>query len=110
MIQLDKQLGRIQQLPSDERLRALKRIIPKKTLPAILRKCHRRQRHCKRLPGWFMVWFMVAMGLYFRDDYCQVYRWMQGKGHAPGAFPQALVLGLCEIGAHAIWRHQRVSG
>jgi hypothetical protein len=177
VIQFDKEVERIRQLPTDERLRALKRIIPKKTVQAILRKTRSRQRYCKRLPGWFMVWFLVTMGLYFRDDYCQVYRWMQGKGHAPGrsticmarqslgiapmrllhleivqllaqldtpgafyrgmrlmaidgfvldlpdrpdlarvfgrpkggrapgAFPQARVLGLCEIGTHVIWRH-----
>jgi hypothetical protein len=177
VIQFDKEVEGILQLPTDERLQALKRIIPKKTVQAILRKTRSRQRHCKRLPGWFMVWFMVTMGLYFRDDYCQLYRWMQGKGHAPGrsticmarrslgvaplrllhleivrllaqrdtpgafyrdmrlmaidgfvldlpdrpvldrvfgrpkggrtpgAFPQARVLGLCEIGTHVIWRH-----
>lgn len=177
MIQLDKEVERVLQLPTDERLRALKRIIPKKTVQAVLRKCRCRRRYCKRLPGWFMVWFMVTMGLYVRDDYCQVYRWMQGRGappgrsticmarqslgiapmrllhfeivrllaqpdtpgafyrnmrlmaidgfvldlpdrpalarvfgrpksgRAPGAFPQARVLGLCEIGTHVIWRH-----
>ena len=165
------------QLPTDERLRALKRIIPKKTVQAVLRKARRRQRYCKRLPGWFMVWFVVTLGLYVRDDYRQVYRWMQGHGAAPGrptlcmarhslgvaplrllhaavvrllaahdtpgafyrgmrlmaldgfvldlpdrpdlarvfgrpkggrtpgAFPQARVLGLCEIGTHVMWRH-----
>jgi Transposase DDE domain/Insertion element 4 transposase N-terminal len=177
VIQFDKEVEGVLQLPSDERLRALKRIIPKKTVQAILRKARSRQRYCKRLPGWFMIWFLVTMGLYFRDDYCQVFRWMQGKGHAPGrsticmarhslgiaplrllhleivrlladadtpgafyrdmrlmaidgfvldlpdrpelarvfgrpkggrtpgAFPQARVLGLCEIGTHVIWRH-----
>src|ERR1700733_8150652 len=177
MIHLDKEVDAVLQLPTDERLRALKRIIPKKTVQAILRKTRSRQRYCKRLPGWFMVWFMVTMGLYLRDDYCQIYRWAQGQGHAPrrsticmarqslgvaplrllhfeivrllatmdtpgafyrdmrlmamdgfvldlpdrpdlarifgrpnggrtpGAFPQARVLGLCEIGTHVIWRH-----
>lgn len=177
MIQLGKEVEQVLQLPSDERLRALKRIIPKKTVQAILRKARSRQRHCKRLPGWFVCWFVISMGLYFRDDYCQVYRWLNSKGHAPGrstlcmarqslgvapmrllhlevvrllahldtpgafyrdmrlmaidgfvlnlpdrphlervfgrpksgraagAFPQARVLGLCEVGTHVIWRH-----
>lgn len=177
MIHFDKDVERILQLPSDERLRALKRILPKRTVQAILRKARRRQRHCKRLPGWFMVWFMVTMGLYVRDDYVQIYRWLQANADAPGrsticmarqslgvapmrllhfaivrllaqldtpgafyrsmrlmaidgfvvdlpdraelarvfgrpkggrtagAFPQARVLGLCEIGTHVIWRH-----
>jgi hypothetical protein len=177
MIDLGKEVVGISQQPTDERLRAMKRIIPKKAVQAILRKTGRRQRYCKRLPGWFMVWFVVTMGLYFRDDYCQVYRWMHGVGHAPGrstigmarqslgaaplrllhfevvrllaeletpgafyrgmrlmamdgfvldvadrpdlarvfgkpnggrtpgAFPQARVLALCEIGTHVIWRY-----
>ena len=74
MIHLDKEVEAVLQLPTDERLRALKRIIPKKIVQAILGKTRSRQRYCKRLPGWFMVWFMVSMGLYVRDDYCQVYR------------------------------------
>jgi hypothetical protein len=177
MIDLDKEVQAITQLPSDERLRALKRILPKKTVQAILRKTGRRQRHCKRLPGWFMVWFVVSMGIYCRDDYRQIYRWLQqGKrapgrstfcearqslgvapvrllhaaivqwladsstpgafyrgmrlmaldgfvldlpdrpdlvrifgrpkgGRTPGAFPQARVLALCEIGTHVIGKH-----
>lgn len=178
MINLDKEVQAILQLPTDERLRALKRILPKRTLQAILRKANRRQGRCKRLPGWFMIWFVVTMGLYCRDDYRQVYRWMNGRGgapgrstlcearhslgvapmrllhlevvrllatpatpgafyrgmrlmaldgfvvdlpdrrvlarvfgrpqsgRAPGAFPQARVLALCEIGTHVMWRHQ----
>ncbi len=177
MIDLEKEVQRIAQLPGDERLRALKRIIPQKTVQGILRRVGRRQRHCRRLPGWFLVWFVVGMGFYCRDSYCQVYRWLQAhnrvprrstlcearhslgvpaflllynevvrllaeestpgafyrdmrlmaldgfvvdlpdrpdlarifgrpkSGRAPGAFPQARVLALCETGTHVIWRH-----
>ncbi len=178
MIAFDQQCQAAAQLPRDDMQRALKRIIPKKTVQAVLRQVRRRQRHCKRLPGWFMVWFMVALGLYGRDDYCQVYRWLQRTGlppgrstlcmarqslgiaalrllaqavvqllaqadtpgafyrdlrlmaldgfvvdlpdrpelarrfgrpqggRTPGAFPQARVLALCEVGSHVLWRHQ----
>jgi len=83
MIILDKEVQRIMQLPDRERLLALKRIIPRKTVQAVLRKTGRRQRFCRRLPGWFMVWFVIALGLYCRDSYCQVYRWLQAHNRVP---------------------------
>src|SRR4051794_40084460 len=125
-----------------------------------------------------MVWFVIALGLFCRDCYRQVFRWLQpyrkagtpgrttlcearerlgvapmrllaerairlqgtpntpgafyrgmramaldgfvldlpdtpanerafgrpGSGRAPGAFPQARVLSLCETGSHVLWR------
>jgi hypothetical protein len=69
MIDLDKDVQRILQLPANERLSALKRIIPRKTVQAVLRKSRRRQRYCRRLPGWFMVWFVIGLGLYSRYSY-----------------------------------------
>ncbi len=83
MIDLDKEIHRIGQLPDEERLLALKRIIPHKTVQAALRKVGSRQRHCRRLPGWFMVWFVVGLGFYCRDSYCQVFRWLQGRKRVP---------------------------
>ena len=178
MIDLNQEVQAAAQLPRDDLQRALKRIISKKTVQAVLQQTRCRQRYCKRLPGWFMVWFLVAMGLYYRDDYTQLYRWLQrtslppgrstlcmarhslgvaavrllsqtvvqllaqadtpgafyrglrlmaldgfvldlpdrdqlarlfGRpqgGRTPGAFPQARVLALCEVGSHVLWRHQ----
>jgi len=83
MIYLDKEVQRISQLPDQERLQALKRIIPRKTVQAVLRKARRRQRHCRRLPGWFMIWFVVGLGFYCRDSYRQVYRWLQAHNRVP---------------------------
>lgn len=83
MIDLDKDVQQIARLPDDERLRALKRIIRHKTVQAVLRKTRRRQRYCKRLPGWFMVWFVIGLGLYCRDSHCQVYRWLQAHNRVP---------------------------
>jgi hypothetical protein len=177
MIKLSTEFQRIAQLPTEERLKALKRIIPRRTVQAVLRKARSRQRPCRRLPGWFMVWFVVGLGFYGRDSYRQVYRWLQPhnnvpersslcearhsvgvaafrmlwneivrylanestpgafhrgmrlmamdgfvvdlpdrpelarvfgrpkSGRAPGAFPQARVLALCETGTHVVWRH-----
>lgn len=161
-----------------ERVRALKRIVPLSAIRDVLRKTGRGRRPCRRLPRWFVVWFVIAIGLFCRDNYCQVFRWLQryrrngtpgrstlcearhsvgpaplrllaervvqlqgqqdtpqtfyagmrlmaldgfvvdvpdtpanerafdrpGGGRAPGAFPQARVLSLCEIGTHVLWR------
>ena len=179
MLRLDKEVANVAQLPSDQRLAGLKRIIPRKTVQAILNKCQVRQGFCKRLPGWFMVWFVIGLGLFCRDSYCQVFRWLQSRrslvpgrstlcearhslgvaplrwlaemvvqllatpetpnafyrgmrlmaidgfvldlpdqpelarvfgrpksGRADGAFPQARVLALSEVGTHVIWKHQ----
>src|SRR5438105_1923326 len=84
MIDLEKEIQHVSQLPTDERLQALKRILPKRTVNKVLRKARSRQRYCRRLPGWFMVWFVVGLGFYGRDDYCQVYRWLQQGKRVPG--------------------------
>lgn len=161
-----------------ERVRALKRIVSRKAIAKALRSSHGKHRHCRRLPRWFMVWFVIAMGLFCSDSYRQVFRWLHrfkkngtpgrstlcearksigvaplrcladevielqgrpetpgafyagmrlmaldsfvvdvadtpenvrafgrpGSGRAPGAFPQARVLSLCEAGTHVLWR------
>src|SRR5208337_1477198 len=178
MTALGKEVADLAQHPTDERLRALKRIIPCSTVKAILKK-HGHYRYCARVPKWFMVWFVIGLGLFSCDCYRQIYRWLQcfrrpgatpGKttlcearqrlgvaplrwlmdkvvtlsataatpgafyhgmrlmaldgfivdladtianasifgrpknGHAVGAFPQARILALCEIGTHILWK------
>ena len=164
--------------PTAERISALKRIVPRKAIEKSLRPSQHKHRHCSRLPRWFMVWFVIALGLFCRDSYRQVFRWIQrflpdgtpgrstlcearkslgvaplrrladaiielpgkletphcfyagmrlmaidsfvvdvadrpgnvrafgkpGGGRSPGAFPQARVLSLCELGTHVLWR------
>ena len=164
--------------PTAERVQALKRILPKAAIGAVLRKMGRGGTYCRRLPRWFVVWFVIAMGLFCPDSYRQVFRWLHrfkkgitpgrstlcearksvgvaplrclaeevielqgqpqtphafyagmrlmaldsfiidvadtpanerafgrpGSGRAPGAFPQARVLSLCEAGTHVLWR------
>ena len=178
MISVDKEVAQFASWPTRERIRALKRIIPRANVEAVLARCGRAGRFCRRLPGWFMVWFVIALGLFCRDSYRQVFRWLQpyrrdgtpgrstlcearkrlglapflalakvvvrllctpdipgafyrgmrlmaidgfvldlpdtpenervfgrpGSGRAPGAFPQARVLALCETGSHVLWR------
>ena len=64
----------------------LKRIIPRADTQEILRQTGRDRTHCPRLPGWFLIWFVVALGLFCRDSYRQVFRWLQPyrRGGTPG--------------------------
>jgi hypothetical protein len=65
------------QWPTAERLRALKRIVPRAQLQAVLRRTGHARRRYLRLPAWFMVWFVIALGLFCRDSYRQVFKWLQ---------------------------------
>src|SRR5947209_5696572 len=65
------------QWPTTERLRALQRIVPRAAVGAVLRRTGHAARHYRRLPAWFMVWFVIALGLCGRDSYRQVFRWLQ---------------------------------
>jgi hypothetical protein len=69
-----------------ERTRALKRIIPKAAIGKVLRKTGRGRAPCRRLPRWFVVWFVIAIGLFCPDSYRQVFRWLHRfkKGLTPG--------------------------
>ena len=59
--------------PVKDRVRAIQRILPRRKLTALLRD----EYHCSRLPAWFVVWFVVGIGLFCRDSYRQVFRWLQ---------------------------------
>jgi hypothetical protein len=178
MIDIGKEVDAFASWPTRERTRALKRIIPRARVEEALARSGRDRAFCPRLPGWFMVWFVIALGLFCRDCYRQVFRWLQpfrqgaipprstscearhrpgvapmrrlaeevvrllgrpetpgafyrgmrtmardgftvdlpdtprndrafgrpGGHRAPGAFPQARVLALCETGSHVLWR------
>ncbi len=178
MVSIDTDVARVSSWPRGERIAALKRIVPRARVNAALATCGKAAGYCARLPDWFMVWFVVSLGLFCRDCYRQVYRWLQpyrpggipgrsslcearkrigiaplravakavvrllgtpetpgafyrglrlmaidgfvlnvpdtpanerafgrpGSGRAPGAFPQARVLALCETGTHVLWR------
>lgn len=161
-----------------ERIQALKRIVTRARVQAVLRRCGKATQHCRRLPRWFMVWFVIALGLFCPDCYRQIFRSLSryrrgstpgrstlcearqrlgvaplrlladelielegkpqtphafyagmrlmaldsfvvdladtpanarafgrpGSGRAPGAFPQARCLSLCETGTHVLWK------
>src|SRR5882724_3807593 len=67
----------LMQWPTAERVRALKRIIPRAKVQEILRRTGHARRRYLRLPAWFMVWFVIALGLFCRDSYRQVFKWLQ---------------------------------
>lgn len=77
MVNLEQDFGQLAQQLTTERVRALKRIIPKADLQAVLKATGQHRRRCRRLPPWFMVWFVIALGLFCRDGYRQVFRWLQ---------------------------------
>lgn len=86
MLGLDKEVCGVAALPTDERVAGLKRIIPRKTVQAVLNRTHPNQRPCKRLPRVFVVWFVIGLALHNRDCYTQVFRWLHGrKTPVPGA-------------------------
>ena len=59
-----------------ERVQALKRIVPKSSIAKILKRCGGERRHCRRLPRWFVVWFVISLGLFCSDSYRQIFRWL----------------------------------
>jgi Insertion element 4 transposase N-terminal/Transposase DDE domain len=171
-------LALLQQRPTDQRVRALERIIPLSVVQQVLRQTGHADRHCPRLPFWLVTWMVVGLGLFAKDSYRQIFKNLQpyrpgatpgrnaiaqaraalgfwplrllahrvvqlraspatpgafykglrlmaldgfvldlpdtpandkafgrpGTGRAPGAFPQARVLALCEVGTHVLYR------
>ena len=73
-------------LPSDERLRALERIIPLALIQRILAETGHDQRHYRRLPPWFVVWLIIGTGLFAKDSFRQIFKNLQPfhKGATPG--------------------------
>ena len=85
MINLHHETDALASWPTGERLRALQRIIPRAQVEAVLAQTGHDRIVCTRLPGWFMVWFLIALGLCCRDCYRQLFRWLQP--FRPGAVP-----------------------
>jgi hypothetical protein len=65
------------QWPTTQRIDALKRLFPRAKVQTILRQTGHASRRYLRLPAWFMVWFVIALGLFCRDSYRQVFKWLQ---------------------------------
>jgi Insertion element 4 transposase N-terminal/Transposase DDE domain len=69
-----------------QRLGALHRIIPRQKVKRVLAMTGHDRVFCARLPALFMVYFVLAMGLFCTDCYRQVFRWLRPwkKGSVPG--------------------------
>lgn len=78
-------LAALSDLPSDERLRALERIIPMEIVQEVLHQTGHDKRRCPCLPHWFMVFFVVGLGLFHKDSQSQVFKYLQRfrKGKTP---------------------------
>jgi Insertion element 4 transposase N-terminal/Transposase DDE domain len=76
MIDLTTDLAPLATQPARQRLRALQRILPRAQVQAVLQQTGHDQAYCRRLPAAFMVWFVVGLGLFCRDSYRQVFRWL----------------------------------
>lgn len=85
MIDLRQETDALASWPTGERLRALQRIISRARVEEVLAQTGHDRARCQRLPGWFMVWFLVALGLCCQDCYRQIFRWLQP--FRPGAVP-----------------------
>jgi hypothetical protein len=85
VIDIRKEADACASWPTPERLRALKRIIPRADVEAVLAQTGHDRAFCSRLPAGFLVWFVIALGLFCRDCYRQVFRWLQP--FRPGATP-----------------------
>jgi hypothetical protein len=71
------ELDRFSQWPARERIGALKQLLPREMLAEVAAASALPSSFCPRLPNWFMLWFVVAIGLFGRDSYRQVFRWLQ---------------------------------
>src|SRR3954453_17286173 len=76
-IDISKEAAACANWPTRERLRALKRIIPRADIEGVLRRTGQDRTHRRRLPAWFLVRFVIALGLFCRDCYRPVFRWLQ---------------------------------
>jgi hypothetical protein len=75
------------------RLSALKRIVSRGAVNGALRECGKGRGDCPRVSDLLMVWFVLALGLFCRDCYRQVYRWLRPWDRKQGVPPRST---LCE--------------
>src|SRR5258705_7337076 len=74
MIALDKDVAALSRA---DRLAGLHRIIPPRLIRQVLKEAGKDQTFCPRLPAAFTVHFVLALGLFCRDCYRQVFRWLR---------------------------------
>jgi hypothetical protein len=77
MLNVAGDLEHLAQLPTDERVRALERIIPRQAVQEVLQRTGHARRRYKILPAWFVVWLVIGLGLFATDSHTQVYKHLQ---------------------------------
>src|SRR4051812_7726740 len=85
-IDIGKEAAACASWPTRERARALKRITPRADIEGALPRTGKDRARCRRSPAWFLAPFVIAPGLFCRDRYRQVFRWLQPyrKAGTPG--------------------------
>jgi hypothetical protein len=73
---LDQDVGVAVRSSTAERVRALKRMVSKISIANTRCQSSSKQGYCRRLPRWFVVWFVIALALFCHDSYRQVFRWL----------------------------------
>jgi hypothetical protein len=71
------ELEQFSQWPARQRIAALKQLLPKELMTQVVAESSLPSNFCRRLPNWFMLWFVVAIGLFCTDSYRQVFKWLQ---------------------------------
>ena len=86
MSRIYTELDAFAQWPSDQRTRALQTLIPIHQLHDAITRSALPSRFCRRLPNWFLLWFVVGLGLFARDNYRQIFKYLQPLrgGKTPG--------------------------
>src|SRR6266540_5438629 len=82
MLTLDKDVAGLSFV---DRLDGLERIIPQWLIEQVTAQSGVDRRFCKRLPAVLLMHFVLGLGLFCRDCYCQVFRWL--RRFTPGSIP-----------------------
>ena len=96
MINLSAELASFAGTLSDERLRALERIIPLELVQEVLEQTGHARRHCDTLPPCFVVWLVIGLGLFATDSYVDIFKRLQR--FRPGATPHRNTIGAARQG------------
>ena len=66
----EAEIAELMQQPTLERVAGLKRIVQQRDIQAVLKQSGQGAGSvsCRRLPPWFMVWFVIALALFCCDS------------------------------------------
>ncbi|MBY0456028.1 MAG: transposase domain-containing protein, partial [Gemmataceae bacterium] len=76
MARIYTELDQFSQWPACQRLAALRQLLPRELIDRVVAESACPSHFCRRLPNGFVLWFVVAIGLFHADSYRQVFRWL----------------------------------